>query len=233
MGRFPYPHRDHLRWPTDRNWFGTDGGIFPPPHQRHQLEDDLHAEDLKNRDTIRRNLELETQEKWFQLADTTADGARQDGGILNFILPIAPCVPGTVGNSTARYISPSDAVWATAKESNLVVLPPAERARIYARLAHNYELLGASRDRMAASCERVYAMQIRFARGSPAATSEMWSISPDQAGMLAEAAAEADAALHGLILRLQISLRYEDGILRGDRDADTLIRDANQIKLPH
>jgi hypothetical protein len=206
--------------------------FFHHRHQRHQLEDDLHSEDLNNRDAIRRNLELAAQEKWFQLATSTADSALQDGGILNFTLPLAPCVPGTVGNSEARYISPSEAVWTTAKESNLVVLLPVEEARIYARLAHNYELLSGSRDRMAAACERVYAMQTRFALGSTAATSAMWTTSREQAGQLAEAAAEADAAMQGLMLRLRISLRYEEGILRGDRDADTLIRDANLIKLP-
>jgi len=200
--------------------------------QRHQLEDDLHGEDLKNRDTIRRNLELEAQKKWFQLAQSTADAALQEKGVLSFTLPLAPCVPGTVGNLLTRYISPSDAVWTTAKESNLVFLLPVGEARIYARLAHNYELLSGSRDHMAATCERVYAMQIRFAKNSPTTSSEMWTMSAEQAGQLAEAAAAADVAMQGLMLRLRISLGYEEGILRGDRDADSLIRDANQIKAP-
>lgn len=204
--------------------------FFHHRHQRHQLEADLHAEDLKNRDTIRRNLQLISQEQWFQAAQTSAVNAVQTGGLLKFTLPAAPCLPGTVGDSTLRYISPSESVWTAARESNLVFLLPAETARIYARLAHNYELLSGSRDRMAAACEWVYAMQMRFATHSAEAATTVWNMRPDQAETLADAAAAADAAMRGLMLRLQISLRYEDGILRGDRDADTLIRDANQLK---
>ena len=199
-------------------------------HQRHQLEDDLHAEDLKNRDTIRRNLQLETQQQWFLSTQSIAASAIQNGGILKFTLPIAPCAPGTVGDFSARYISPSEAVWTAARESNLVFLLPAEKARIYARLAHNYELLSGSRDRMAAACERVYAMQTRFATRSAEAATAVWSMRPDQVETLTDAVTAADAAMRGLMLRLQISLRYEDGILRGERDADTLIRYANQLK---
>jgi hypothetical protein len=204
--------------------------FFHHRHQRHQLEQDLHEEDLKNRDTIRRNLKLETQGQWFQSAQSIAESAIQNGSVLKFTLSVAPCAPGTVGDSTARYISPSEAVWTTARESNLVFLLPVEEARIYGRLAHNYELLSGSRDHMAAACERVYALQTRFAKRSAEATTEIWSINPEQAGQLAEAVTEADAAMRGLMLRLQIMMGYEDGILRGDRDADTLIRDANQMK---
>ena len=200
-------------------------------YQRHQLEKDLHEEALKNRDTILRNLKLQIQEQWFQSAPAIAESALQHDGKLSFILSAAPCVPGTVGDSTARYISPSEAVWTTARESNLVSLLPAERARLYARLAHNYDLLSSSRDQMAAVCERVYAMQTRYAKRSSDGTTESWSMAPEVAGRFAEVATEADAAMRGLILRLQIMLGYEEGILRGDRNADELVRDVNQLKL--
>jgi hypothetical protein len=87
-----------------------------------------------------------------------------------------------------------------------------------------------SKGARAMSAAKVCSQTYSAKRSSEAAT-EIWSMSPDQAAKFVEAVAEVGAAMQGLMVRLRISLGYEDGILRGDRDADTLIRNANQIKL--
>ena len=69
-----------------------------------------------------------------------------------------------------HYFAPSQAVWTTAKERALVPLLPVEQARMYARLAHNYELLADSRESVYRGCNAIASMQQRFAQANaPAA----------------------------------------------------------------
>jgi hypothetical protein len=193
-------------------------------HQRHQLEYDLHEEAISNREIILHDLKLEDQEKWFTAVQAIVDREVQHDGKLSFTTSVAPCAPGTINGPSVVYHPPSESVWSTAKESNLVYLLPVEQARIYSRLAYTFELLRLSRDNLAMACERVYAIQTRFAKRSPDGTEESWSMSPDQAERLADAAAATDAATRGVILRLKYCLAYVEGFLRGDRNIDTWAR---------
>src|ERR1700761_4907006 len=161
-------------------------------HQRHQLQADLRTEAENNRAIIARDLRLQELEPWFDQAIAAVDSATSQQGKLHLTLPFAPCLPGSVGTSAARYFAPSEAVWTTARESSLVALLPVEQARMYARLAHNYELLGLSREDMYRGCSAIASMQHRLAKlsrgASTAANTATWTLTPEQAERLASSA---------------------------------------------
>lgn len=154
----------------------------------------------------------------------------QDGsGRLHLSLAPTPCIPGTLGaNGTSTglksyYFAPSDAVWTTAKDAGLITRLPVEEARMYARLEHNNALLAAERDRVELACARLAAMQTRFATMSADGSSASWALTAVQREQLADAAANADAAVRALIWRLHWNLRFEEGILRGQRNVDQIL----------
>jgi hypothetical protein len=131
------------------------------------------------------------------------------------------------GTADARYFAPSEAVWTAAKDSGLVALLPAEQARIYARLAHNNELLGMSRERMANACERVFSLQSRFSSGAEGPTLS-WTMRPDQLDRLQEAASESETAVRALMSRLRWTLGYEEAIAHGARNVDQMMMEVDQ-----
>jgi hypothetical protein len=155
-------------------------------------------------------------------------------GKIRLTMPPSPCMPGSVGSAVVRYFAPSEAVWTTAKESGLTGLPPAEQGRMYARLAHNYDLLGAARDRVANGCDAIVAMQHRLARHTGDAgagdASEVWTLTPEQAEELAKDAAQTQEAIQGLLFRLRWSDIYEEGIVRGENKADEKMMTVNQAQ---
>jgi hypothetical protein len=197
-------------------------------HQRHQLQEDLLGEVNRNRETLIGDLRLDAERSWFQAAMTVA-AVPTNGGALLMTLPPTLCVPGTLGtNGTdasikTYYFAPSDAVWATAKNAGLITRLPVEEARMYARLEHNNALLADERDRFEVACNRIVAMQTRFAARSPDGASENWTMTGVQREQLADAAANADTALRALIWRLRWNLRFEEGILRGQRNVDQIL----------
>jgi hypothetical protein len=201
-------------------------------HQRHQLQDDLRTEAENNRSIIAHDLRMQDLELWFDQAINAVAAASPEQGRIHITVPFAPCIPGSVGTSTARYFAPSQAVWTTAKESGLVGLLPVEQARMYARLAHNYELLGLSREEMYHGCSAIASMQHRLAKlsrsTSTATSTATWTLTPEQAERLASTAAETRTAIKGLCFRLRWSDVYEQGILSGENRADERMMSINQ-----
>jgi hypothetical protein len=144
-------------------------------------------------------------------------------------LPTSPCLPGSVGTADVRYFAPSQAVWTTAKEGGLVALLPVDHARMQARLAHNYDLLGSARDVVFTDCQSIVAMRRRFAHSAVIpGGSEVWEMSPEQAERLSAVAADTQVAIQGLLFRLRWSKVYEQGILNGETAADIKMMTINQ-----
>jgi hypothetical protein len=197
-------------------------------HQRHQLQEDLRAEAEQNRAVIARDLRMRELEPWFDLAMRgAARGAGQSGNV-QVNLPLPPCIPGSVGTAEVRYFAPSQAVWATAKESGLVALLPVEEGRMYARLGHNYDLLGQARDKVANGCDEVAAMRKRFARPQPGGAQELWTMTAEQAEALGKTSAQTEIDMQGLLFRLRWSDVYEEAIVRGENKADLKMMTINQ-----
>jgi hypothetical protein len=196
-------------------------------HQRHQLQEDLRNEAAQNLQVIDRDLKMQNLEPWFQQAMDAASVA--DPSKISIHLPPAPCLPGSVGTAEYRYFAPSQAVWTTAKESGIVALLPVAESRMYARLAHNYDLLEYVRDQVFDDCQTIVAMRLRFAQaavtqGAP----EVWIMTREQAERLATAAADTKIAIQGLLFRLRWSRVYEEGILNGETAADVKMMTINQ-----
>jgi len=170
---------------------------------------------------------MQELEPWFEQAMKAAPSSSQNQ--LQVTLPRPPCLPGSVGTTEFRYFAPSQAVWTTAKEGNLVSLLPVDQARMQARLAHNYDLLGAARDQVFSGCQAIFAMHQRFAQ--PAATRgapELWTMSHEQAERLAATASDTKVAIQGLLFRLRWSKVYEQGTVNGETAADTKMMTINQ-----
>ncbi len=192
--------------------------FFHHRHQRQQLVAQLHEESVKNREFLRRDLTMESAETWFLTAQNAADHELQHFGLVSFTTPPAPCIPGKVSSDDTLYIAPVDGVWTTARESNLVYLLPADEAHYYVRLSHNFDLQLNGRENMASACERLYALQTRFAKRSADGATETWTMTAEQAGRLAEAAAAADAAMRSLVARVKVSLAVVEFSLRENQD---------------
>jgi hypothetical protein len=197
-------------------------------HQRHQLQHDLLGEAKRNQDILTTDLGLESQTAWFRdvLAATKSIPA---SGQTAINLPPTPCIPGTVGANgmdagvRTKYFAPTDAVWVTARDAGLMIRLPVEESRMYARLAHNYALQEAARDRFAIACERIDALHTRYASTIPDKTEELWVLNQERANEVADAAAAADSALRGLLWRARWNLKFEEGIVGGAKNYDEVL----------
>jgi hypothetical protein len=197
-------------------------------HQRHQLQHDLREEAERNVETLRADLALESESAWLRAAMDGAAGITSPTRV-PLSLPATPCIPGTLGaNGTSplvhtHYFAPSDAVWATARDAGLIARLPVNEARMYSRLAHNAVLLAGVRDRVELACDRIAALQSRFATLSADGTTASWALNAEQAAHLADAAADADTMLRALLWRLRWNLHFEEGILKGQTDVDEIL----------
>jgi hypothetical protein len=197
-------------------------------HQRQQLQSDLLEEAKRNRDILTTDLGLESQAAWFLgVLAATKPITASDQTAIN--LPTMPCIPGTIGtNGTdaalkTKYFAPSDAVWTTARDAGLIIRLPVTEARMYARLAHNYALQEAARDRFAFACERMDSLRSRYASPRQDKTGDTWLMNREQANEVADAAATADSALRALLWRARWNLRFEEGIVRGAKNYDEVL----------
>jgi len=102
-------------------------------HERHVLEDDLRAEGLRTQAQLAVDAEAAAlvQDRLVALRKEVR-AIRASGRKLKLPYP-----PEVYDNGTM----PSDAVWATAKESALVVLLPRTKAEVYTRLYRQHERL--------------------------------------------------------------------------------------------
>jgi hypothetical protein len=199
-------------------------------HERISLQADLQTEAASNREIIAHDLNMHALEPWFANVVQAADTAVPTQGKIRLVLPLSPCLPGSVGTSTMRYFAPSQAVWTTAKESALVTLLPVEQARMYARLAHNYELLANNREDVYRDCSAIAAMQQRFARPTPGTPSLTWTMTPAQADRFAQTASDTRNAIQGLCFRLRWSDVYEQALIEGEDKADERMMKVDQTR---
>jgi hypothetical protein len=168
-------------------------------------------------------------EPWFEHAQAAASAAPLNRGKMYLTLAPPPCIPGSVGTAAIRYFAPSEAVWTAAREGGLVALLPAEQSRMQARLAHNYLLLSAARDKVHEGCQTLIAMRLRFATRNPQGA-DLWTMNQDQSEKFAAAAADTRVAIQALLFRLRWSLVYEQGIAHGETKADIRMMSVDQTQ---
>jgi len=193
-------------------------------HERHVLQQDLREEAEKNIRILAEDMHIADSEAWMQSAMTATASAKPSGGKLTIVLAAAPCYAGTLNSPRTKYFAPSEAVWTAARESGVAALIPATEARVYARLAHNQELLSGVRDRVAASCDEIASLEQRLSVRQAGAAGRVWTLTPEQAEKLADAASRTEVAIKGLLFRLKTVQVSEEGILDDRLDGDKIMQ---------
>jgi hypothetical protein len=197
-------------------------------HERHALQHDLREEAERNRDILTTDMRIGEDKIWMQQAIAAIAAAKVTGDKLTITLPLAPCYPGTLNTPNVKYFAPSETVWTAARESGLTSLIPAREARVYARLAHNLDLMGAARDKVAAACDEIDAEQQRLS--VVRIGGRIWTLTPEQAEKLAETASRVDIATKALIFRSRVVLVCEDAIVDETLDSDKILQRIGQVE---
>jgi hypothetical protein len=79
-------------------------------------------------------------------------------------------------------------------------------------------------------CQTILAMRESLALPGAAGSDDTWTVTPEQAGKFAAAAAETKVAIQALDFRLRWSKVYEQGIARGASDADVDMMTMDQTR---
>jgi len=193
-------------------------------HERHVLQHDLKVEAQRNLDILSEDTKISEDEVWMTQAMEATTSAKMVGGKVTIMLTAAPCYAGTLNSKRTKYFAPSEAVWTAARESGIAALIPAAEARVYARLAHNLELLSAVRDRVATVCDEIAALEQRLSVHVAAGEGRSWTMTPEQAEKLGESASQADIAVKALVFRLKVAQVCEEAILDERLDYDKIIQ---------
>jgi hypothetical protein len=200
-------------------------------HQRHQLEEDLHAEAQKNlaiMDGDYTYLDL-------AMANIAANRERVDamragnGKVKLSFLPFKSPRANGVG-----FASPQASVWTTAKESQQVALLPREEAKFYNRVYLQHEILMTVIDR-----EQDVGFEKAFLDAQvPAPARNPWDlINPDLSRMSAQQLDEEStllakhwAAVRMLRLRVDFFYSAESAVLHGGTSDESVL--SNMIHRP-
>jgi len=194
-------------------------------HERHVLQHDLREEAEHNLHILAEDMHIGEDKIWMQQATAAISAAKVNGGKLTITLPAAPCYAGTLNTPRVKYFAPSETVWTAARESGLTALIPAPEARVYARLAHNLQLMSMARDKVATECDEIDAAQQRLSVVSPdAAGTRVWTLTPEQAEKLAETASRADIATKALLFRSRVVAVCEEAIVDETLNSEEILR---------
>ena len=195
-------------------------------HQRHQLEDDLHAEAEKNLAI------MDDDYRYFDvlLAQVAAnrervDAMRAGGGKVKLsYLPFNNPHASGVGSTT-----PLASVWTTAKESELVALLPREEARFYDRVYRQYDIYMTATEHQQESAMEMKSFEAQFA-ATPQVPWAWLTTYPDLSRMSAAQLDQESALLtkfwmatSAVRTRLDFFSTVESAVLRGGvSDQDVL-----------
>ena len=106
-------------------------------HLRHQLEEDLRAEAVKNIAILDHNYHsIDNYMAWASGLRDTVNTMHASGGKKKLPYPPRPDIP------LINLTSPSSSAWTTAQGSALVDLLPREEAKMYDRVYYELKLLG-------------------------------------------------------------------------------------------
>jgi hypothetical protein len=184
-------------------------------HQRHQLEDALRAEGLRNRDYAA--VDIAVNEKviaWLLELQRGVDGARAGGGKTAFVYP--PRADGTP--DSPRYVAYHmilTEAWTTAQASSLVALLPREQAEIYAHLNFQTQQVAETRERVRLLGEQQGAFETRFSHGTYPPDIDLAGLTPQQLDEYEAVLASELEAVHIGQARLRIFAAANEYVLSG------------------
>ena len=193
-------------------------------HQRHQLEEDLHAEAQKNLAI------MDDDYRYYDLlmANITANRERVDamreghGKVKLSYIPFKNPHANGVGSK-----SPQASVWTTAKESELVALLPRDEAKFYDRVYRQFDLYTEFLTREREVADELGSFQVRFAPTpkvpSDPINPELSRMSPEQLDQEAVLLAKLWYADRGVRGRLDYFYGAESALLHGGASDEDIV----------
>ena len=176
---------------------------FHHMHQRHQLEDDLHAEALRDHAVVVGDLRTFALERtWLLGVRHDVDRMRDSGGKLKLAYTPKPTVDPATGKPIPLMALPSEAVWSTAEKSELAELLPRPVAEMYARHSVQHEFLTNALNLWLDHTTNQKAFEYRIEDGGPASTPDLSRMTPaeldEYSAMLAKDLALRDRIVNRL-----------------------------------
>jgi hypothetical protein len=188
-------------------------------HQRHQLEEDLRAEAVKNITILDHNYHsIDNYMAWASELRDTVNAMHASGGKKKLPYPPRPDIP------LINLTSPSSSAWTTAQGSALVDLLPREEAKMYDRVYFELKLLSDVQViRSDAGREEIYFMA-RFAPVTLAPLQpDLSRMSVEQMDQFSALVTDDLVANRGYRGRLDVLCVAEKTVLSGSTSEDTIL----------
>jgi hypothetical protein len=200
-------------------------------HQRHQLENDLRAEGLKDRDAVAQDFQVMAGRRLRLLTlRDSVDKARATGDRSRIVFtPISSFDPRGP-KSMQLFTMPSEDVWTTARESLLVELLPRSTAAMYARLYLQDETLAKHVDEWLDQGLEVISFENRFddtVQGSVPDFGRMKDADLDEYSKLLT---ENITFLDRVVLRLRVFDTVDRAVLDGARSENEMFQAERERK---
>jgi hypothetical protein len=201
-------------------------------HQRHQLEEDLHTEAEKNHAAVAGDIENGEARTVRLLALRDAvNRMRDSGGRLKLdYIPYSTDDPST-NRHLPPQVLPSNAAWATAKESQLVGLLPRPEAEMYSRLDVQHDRLTEVVQHWLEENRALEAFETRF-REQGSRTPDMRRMSVEQLDEYSVLLSNGISGLDELGSRLRRFDLESEAIRHGARTEEEMMREAVQVTGP-
>ncbi len=201
-------------------------------HQRHQLEEDLSAEGVRDDAVVQGDLRtFAVQRAWLLGLRDQVDQMRASGGKLKLPYPPKPFLDPDTGKQLPLMTVPSDAAWQTAKESQLVGLLQTPLADVYARFSWQHELLTNSVTAWIANGVEVTAFEDRFDDAGPSSVPDLSKMTVGELGEYSALLTKNLALMDNMVHRLKLFDAQDRAILNGARTDEDLLRTADLQRL--
>jgi hypothetical protein len=200
-------------------------------HQRHQLEEDLRVEGVRDDAVVQADLRtFAVLRAWLLGLRDQVDRMRASGGKLKLPYPPKPFLDPDTGKRLPLMTVPSDAAWQTAKESQLVGLLQTPLADVYARFSWQHELLTNSVTAWIANGVEVTGFEDRFDSGPPS-TPDLSRMTVGELGEYSVLLSKNLALMDNMVYRLKLFDAQDRAILNGVRTDEDLLRAADLRRL--
>lgn len=188
-------------------------------HERHQLQEDLRDEALKNQAIMDRDITyIDARMMWLLARRRDVEIMRASHGATRM-----PHRPWADFSPHYPYHQPSTAVWDAAKDGALVDLLPREDTRLYTIVYSEYaQLLVRSSDYSIADSQ-LSAFEAQFADGLPPLTPNLSRMDSAQLDRYAELLATVFIAEDESRTRLLVAIGMNTSMLNGARSDDDLL----------
>jgi hypothetical protein len=193
-------------------------------HQRHQLEDDLRTEAMRDHTVVEGDLRTFAVERmWLQGLRDNVGQMRASGGKLKLPYLAKPKVDPDTGKALLLMALPSEAVWSTAKESELVVLLQRPVAEMYARHSLQHEFLTHALNQWIDNTTELTAFEDRFNDGGSASRPDLSRMTPAELDEYSVLLAKDLAYRDRIVNRLGLFDKQTQDILGGARSEEGLM----------